>query len=113
MQLEYTTILVKDMDESLNFYKKTLGFEIENQLNLPDKTIIFLKDKSGAGIELIKEKNPETGLFGIVFKVNDVKREVQIMKEDNPDLEIVIEQTPNNTLAFTKDPNGVNIILSQ
>lgn len=113
MQLEYTTILVKDMEKSLDFYMNTLGFKIENQLNLPNKTINFLKGENGAGVELIKEDNPEIGLFGLAFHVSDVKREAQILKEDNPDLEITLEETPNTTLAFIKDPNGVNIILSQ
>lgn len=113
MQLEYTTILVKDMEESLDFYRNVLGFEIESQLNLPNKTINFLKKENGAGVELIKEDNPEIGLFGLVFHVEDVRKEAQILKEDNPDLEIVLEETPNNILAFIKDPNGVNVILSQ
>lgn len=113
MEFEYTTILVKDMDKSLDFYIKTLGFKIEKEINLENKTINFIKSANGAGVELIKENNPNVGLYGLVFHVEDVKKEAQILKEDNPDLEIHIEETPNTNLAFIKDPNGVNIILSQ
>lgn len=113
MEFEYTTILVKDMEKSLDFYIKTLGFEIEKTLNLENKTINFLKSENGAGVELIKEDNPYVELYGLAFHVGDVRKEAQILKEDNSELEIAIEETPNTTLAFIKDPNGVNIILSQ
>lgn len=113
MEFEYTTILVKDMEKSLDFYMNTLGFKMEKQLNLENKTINFLKSENGSGVELIKEDNPDIGLYGLAFHVEDVRKEAQVLKEDNPELEIAIEETPNTTLAFIKDPNGVNIVLSQ
>lgn len=113
MQLEYTTILVKDMEESLDFYLNTLDFEIEKELNFPEKTIRFLKNESGGKIELIKENNPKIGLYGLSFHVDDVQECAKNLKDKNPDLEIKIEKTPNTTLGFLKDPNGINIILSQ
>lgn len=114
MEMKYATVFVKNMDESLEFYKNNFKLEVVDQLDLPDKTIMFLEGENGSGVELIKETGSEEGLFGLVFEAADVAKEVQILCEDNPDLEIHVEKTPNgNTLAFMKDPNGVNITLSQ
>lgn len=112
MKLKYTTILVKDMDESIKFYQN-FGFEIENQITDLNKIITFLKNDNDSGIELIKEEDSEYGLFGIVFEVEDIAQEVQKFRENNPNMDVKINKTSNNTLAFTTDPNGVNIILSK
>lgn len=114
MEMKYGTIFVKDMEKSVNFYKDNFDLEIVNELDLPDKRIVFLEASNGSGIELIQEETSEEGLFGLVFETKDVSRKAQIISEDNPDLEIAVEKTPNgNTLAFIRDPNGVNITLSQ
>ncbi|MCF0227107.1 MAG: VOC family protein [Methanobrevibacter sp.] len=113
MKFKYTTILVKDMGESIEYYTNNFGFDIEKELNFPDKKITFLINNDSSGIELIEENNPEIGLYGIVFEVDDLSKEIQKLKENNPDIDITINKTPNNTLAFIKDPNGVNIILSK
>lgn len=111
MKLKYTTIVVEDMEKTIDFYQKNFGFETEEQLNFPDKTITILKNEDEYRIELVKENNDNFGLSGIVFEVDDLSKEVQKFKENNPDIEVSVNEVSNNTLAFINDPNGVNIIL--
>ena len=50
MNIRYTTIIVNDMEESVNFYREVFGFEVEKELNMSDKQIKFLTGKNGSGV---------------------------------------------------------------
>lgn len=113
MNIRYTTIIVNDMGESVNFYKEVFGFEVEKELNMPDKQIKFLTGENGSGVELIKEENTEIGLNAIAVSVDDVEKAIEEIKSKIPTVEVQIVEVPNGKLGFVSDPNGVTIAISQ
>ena len=113
MDIKYTTIIVKDMGESVNFYKEVFCFEVEKELNMPDKQIKFLTGENGAGVELIKEEDTEIGLNAIAVSVDDVEKAIEEIKSKIPSAEVQIVEVPNGKLGFVQDPNGVTIAVSQ
>lgn len=113
MNIRYTTIIVNDMEESVNFYKEVFGFEVEKELNMPDKQIKFLTGENESGVELIKEENSEIGLNAIAVSVDDVEKAIEEIKSKIPTVEVQIVDVPNGKLGFVSDPNGVTIAISQ
>lgn len=113
MNIRYTTIIVNDMEESVNFYKEVFGFEVEKELNMPDKQIKFLTGENGSGVELIKEEDTKIGLNAIAVSVDDVEKAIEEIKSKIPSAEVQIVEVPNGKLGFVQDPNGVTIAVSQ
>jgi lactoylglutathione lyase len=114
MKVKYATIIVEDMDESIKFYTKVMGFKIESTHNLqPKAIIIILKGEGDTRIELIKNTVNEPGLFSVGMDVEDVHTTVKELKSKGA--KITMEPTPISvgTLAFVEDPNGVKIALIQ
>lgn len=114
MKVKYATIIVEDMDESIKFYTKVMGFKIESTHNLQPKAIInILKGEGDTRIELIKNTVNEPGLFSVGMDVEDVHTTVKELKSKGA--KITMEPTPISvgTLAFVEDPNGVKIALIQ
>lgn len=114
MKIKYTTMIVKDMDESVKFYKDVMGFEVDSQYDLgPAGTITLLKGEGETMVELIKNPVDETGLFSVGMDVEDVNATVKELKSKGA--KVTMEPTPITvgTLAFIEDPNGVKIALIQ
>jgi len=114
MKVKYATIIVDDMDESIQFYTEVMGFEIDSQHNpLPGTTIILLKGEGDVMIELIKNTEYETGLYSVGMDVEDINTTVKELKSKGA--KITMEPIPITvgTLAFLEDPNGVRIALIQ
>ena len=114
MKIKYTTMIVKDMDESIKFYRDVMGFEIDSQYDLgPAGAITLLKGEGETMIEIIKNPVDEPGLFSVGMDVEDVNATVKELKSKGA--KITMEPTPITvgTLAFLEDPNGVRIALIQ
>ena len=114
MKIKYTTLIVKDMDESIKFYMDVMGFEIDSQYDLgPAGTITLLKGEGETMVELIKNPVDEPGLFSMGMDVEDINATVNELKSKGA--KITMEPTPITvgTLAFLEDPNGVRIALIQ
>lgn len=122
MNISLITIVVKDLQKSLKFYKEILGF-VETKSFSPREgvKIVFLKDQDSGTIELIEDKTKpkDEGDYGesrmsIGFEVTDMERKVKELIDKG--VEIVrgpIEVPSGVKLAFIKDPNGVEIELIQ
>jgi lactoylglutathione lyase len=114
MKIKYTTIIVKDMDESIKFYTEVMGFKIDSQYDLgPAGTITLLKGEGETMVEIIKNPVDEPGLFSIGMDVEDINTTVKELKSKGA--KITMEPIPITvgTLAFLEDPNGVKIALIQ
>ncbi len=114
MKIKYTTMIVKDMDESVKFYRDVMGFEVDSQYDLgPAGEITLLKGEGETMVELIKNPVDETGLFSMGMDVEDVNATVKELKSKGA--KVTMEPTPITvgTLAFIEDPNGVKIALIQ
>ena len=114
MKIKYTTLIVKDMDESIKFYRDIMGFEIDSQYDLGQAgAITLLKGEGETMIEIIKNPVDEPGLFSVGMDVEDINAAVKELKSKGA--KITMEPTPITvgTLAFLEDPNGVRIALIQ
>jgi lactoylglutathione lyase len=81
MKVKYATIIVKDMEESVNFYTKVMGFEIDSSHNpFPGLTITLLKGEGDAMVELIKNTENEVCLFSVGMEVEDINATIKELK---------------------------------
>lgn len=114
MKIKYTTMIVKDMDESIKFYREVMGFEIDSQYDLgPAGAITLLKGEGETMIEIIENPRDEPGLFSIGMDVEDLDTTLKEIKSKGA--KVTMEPTPITVgvLAFIEDPNGVRIALIQ
>ena len=113
MKIKYSTMIVKDIDESIEFYTKKLGFQIDSDYNLPQARITLLKGDGETMIELIEDKTNETGLFSIGMDIENMEKEVKKLKNKGIKFEMDPVKISVGSMALFKDPNGVNIVLIQ
>jgi lactoylglutathione lyase len=114
MEVKYATIIVRDVEESIQFYTKVLGFELDSQHKpAPGIVITLMKSEAGAMVELIKNPTDEVGLYSMGMAVEDLNTTVRELKSKGA--RITMEPVPISVgfLAFCEDPNGVKIALIQ
>ena len=114
-RIDHVAIVVKDLDESIDFYTKVMGMELDRILDLPEfKLKVAFVTKYGADIELMKFEDPSIpiGVRHICALVPDVPQAAQELSR--LDVEVVRPLAQNSLgLWYTmiRDPNGVIIEL--
>lgn len=114
MSFLWTTLYVKDMEESLSFYQDILGLSIANRFQArPGVEIVFLGDGE-TKVELIwdqEKKNPSMGQdISLGFQVDSLADQLEFIKEKGiPILRGPIEPNPSTKFFFISDPNGLTI----
>lgn len=114
MEIKYTTIMVKDMEESVSFYQDVMGFDVDSRHNPgPGIEITLLKGKGDTMIELIKDNQHDIGLYSIGMDVDDAEATVEELRSKGA--KIIMDPVPITLgkLAFLEDPNGATIALIQ
>ncbi|MGF7118551.1 VOC family protein [Methanobacterium oryzae] len=114
MKVKYATIIVKDMDESIKFYREVMGFEIDSQYDLGKAgKITLLKGEGETMVEIIQNPVDEPGLFSIGMDVEDLETTIKELKAKGA--KVTMEPFPITVgiLAFIEDPNGARIALIQ
>lgn len=112
VKVKYATIIVKDMEESVSFYKEVMGFEIDSTYTpQPDTMIILMKSKGEAMVELIKNAKYETGFYSVGMDVKDLDATITELKASGGKITLGPLPTLVGRLAFTEDPNGVRLAL--
>ncbi|MEG2289320.1 MAG: VOC family protein [Clostridium sp.] len=114
MSFCWSTLTVKDMELSLNFYQEVVGLTLDKRYNAgPGVEIAFLGD-SDTKIELIsneaiKEINVGTDIsWG--FQVDSVEEKMKFLKEKGIDiLSGPFKPNPHISFFFILDPNGLKI----
>ncbi len=122
MKIAHTSITVKDMDKTIDFYRDILGLTLAEREEIPENKaeIAFVKDQNGSEIELTfwREKKDWTDgdqLDHIAFMVEDVKKSVDAFRMKGVEIarEPYTLQGSNSKIAFIKDPNGIWLELIQ
>lgn len=114
MKFCWVTLHVKNMEESLGFYKDVVGLKIDNRFNAgPDMEIAFLGDGE-TKVELIHDKNNKDINIGedisLGFQVNSVDEMIEFIKEKGLGIYSGPFQPNENTrFFFVLDPNGLKI----
>lgn len=121
LKFVHTSITVKNMDESVKFYRDIMGMELLRRREIPENNaeIAFLQDSQGGDtLELTWWKNKSDWTSGdeldhLAFSVPDMNE--AMMRFKNAGVKIVKEpyslQGSKTRIAFIEDPNGIWIEL--
>jgi len=114
MKFCWSTLMVKNLEESLKFYKEIVGLNVIRRFNAgPGVEIAFLGEGE-TKIELICNEASKDLSFGqaisLGFEVNSVDEMMVIVKEKG----VVIhsgpfQPNPHTKFFYVQDPNGLKI----
>lgn len=117
MKFCWSTLMVKNMEESLAFYTDVIGLELAARFTaMPGLEIAFL----GTGdtqIELVCNEESANAVVGDAvsygFDVESLDAALEMVKEKNIPLYSAPVVHPNVKYFFIQDPNGLKIQLKQ
>ena len=111
ISVQYSTMIVKDLEESVKFYRDVLGFTEGYHVDLPVGQITIMDSPDGASVELIEAPGFEIGLYSVGTDVDDLDEVMARLEEASCEFVGEIAQTTVGRQIFIKDPNGVRICL--
>jgi len=119
MKYLHTMVRVRDVEQSLRFYRDALGLELLSRKDYPQGryTLVFLAapGDSSAQVELTYNWDPEiyTGgrNFGhLAYEVDDIYAACRRLQEHG----VTINRPPRDGhMAFVRSPDGISIELLQ
>ncbi len=121
-RIDHTALVVKDLERSIDFYTRVLGFHIARRLKFPDRELVLLAlgEEPAAKLELLRydatdqsdsvpADRTRLGLRHLAFHVPDVRAAFDQLAEAGMKMQ---EEPPfrrpgGPPIAFGYDPNGV------
>jgi len=119
MVLAYTSIRVKDLKKSVDFYTKYLGMKIVGRKSwVPGEKIVMLLSKgTGQRINLMyfakncmwytPYKENGSGLDHLMFEVDDAKKLYEKLVAKGAPVATELWGHGGMTMGYVKDPNGI------
>lgn len=112
IKVQYMTMIVNDLEESVSFYRDVLGFKEGYHVDTPDGgTITIMDSNGGASVELICNKNFPTGLYSVGTDVDNLEETIKKLNEAGYQTTGPVIPTTVGRMTFVEDPNGVRICL--
>lgn len=117
MKYVWTTIIVKDLEKSLEFYRDLIGLKINRRFATgANQEIVFLGNGE-TEIELIENKQESFtagNAISLGFAVESLDETIKLLKEKSINIISDIIQ-PNSSIKFicVLDPNGVKVQFSE
>ena len=111
IKVQYTTMIVKNLEESVAFYRDILGFKEGYHVNVPGGAITIMESEGGASVELIENSNFEVGLYSVGTDVDNLDEIILHLKANGYDTLGPVVPTSVGRMTFVQDPNGVRICL--
>lgn len=114
MAFLWTTITVKDMEESLKFYQEIVGLPLDRRFGTgPGTDICFLGDGE-TKLELICSERTESVNFGtdisLGFQVGSVDEKIAFLEKKGVKLHSgPFSPNPHTRFFFVLDPDGLKI----
>jgi len=114
MKMEHITIKTALLEESVAFYQKYAGLEIQMEMHGKGPyDIVFLANAKGETcVELIETKDEAyngTAGLSIGFHVDDVEAYRNEIEAEGLEPTPMISPNPAVKFFFVKDPNGIDI----
>lgn len=118
MKLSYITIMVRNLSDSLKFYKELVGLKELRKIELPHGNIVFLANNEGETmLELVEIPDSEkVQINGMVISFS-AKDELETVHDKalalgyNPSN--IIEHAPKPKYFTVKDPDEMTIEFSK
>lgn len=112
MRIGYSTMIVENMETSLAFYTKVMGFEVDSTYEPgPGTRISLLKGHGETMLELIENKSFPVGLYSVGMDVKDLDGLLARMKADSVNVMTEITPTLVGKMAMITDPDGIRYAL--
>ena len=111
IKVQYTTMIVKILNESVIFYRDVLGFKEGYHVEVPGGAITIMESDGGASVELIENTNFPVGLYSVGTDVDDLDEIIFHLKANGYDTLGPVIPTSVGRMTFVQDPNGVRICL--
>ena len=112
MTIKYSTIIVKDTEESIKFYTEVMGFKQDSQYlpPIPGTKITLMKGKGETMFELIENKAFPPGTYSTGIEVDDLSAALSNARAKGA--KVITEITPIlvGSMAMIEDPNGARIV---
>lgn len=113
MRYAHTTIHVRNLEKSIDFYKEAVGLEIVNRFPAGPGEIVFMANGEGeTAIELIHIPGiPKVSAkaLSIGFASEDIDKDLARAKERGWNPTKVREPGPGTRYFFIDDPDGVQV----
>ena len=118
--IDHIAINCTDLNRSLDFYQRILGFEQLETVSCGDFDIIYFALPNGARLELfnyygrnreVLRRDEDNGLRHLAFQVEDVRAHEKVLKKEGVKITLSTRDLPDlgaRVLLFL-DPNGVTI----
>lgn len=122
----FFAVIVRDLDTSIDWYSKVLGFTVVNRNTLSNRGTDVANLENGKNrLELIQletslspfsvleSKQKMQGLFKIGFSVDDIESYIATLRSINPDFDerVVTDPVSEKSTIVFKDPDGNRVQL--
>jgi lactoylglutathione lyase len=106
--------MVKDMEESLKFYREIVGLEVSNRFKAGAGIEIAFLGEGETKVELICSEALKEQKIGqdisLGFEVDSVDRMLEFVKEKGVSIESgPFQPNPHTRFFYVTDPNGLKI----
>jgi len=118
--VDHVAVTVKDMDRSVEFYKK-LGFSVIRELDTATQKIVFVggglaelelfEPKGEAAAETSPLGENEVGIKHIAFHVDDIEGAVEELEKMGVEFTTEIRRRGKRAHIFFEDPDGTQLQL--
>jgi len=113
MKLSHITISVKDMEESITFYRDIIGLTVKTRFSPSAGIEIAFLGGSGSDVELIHRKAQTEIAIGkdisLGFEVRSIQEIMGILQQKGFETSGVQQPVPQMKFFFSADPNGVSV----
>ncbi|CUX40380.1 VOC family protein [Clostridium sp. C105KSO13] len=118
MKFCWSTLYVKDLDKSIQFYEEIIGLPLVRRFNAGEQTEIAFLGSGETQIELIHDTTRPGGNTGTDiswgFAVDSLEQTFESMKDkDIKFLSDIIQPNPHSRFFFIEDPNGFKVQIAE
>jgi lactoylglutathione lyase len=112
-------IKAKDIEKSVDFYTRILGFRVLEEIEVLNTIYTFVGDETtrieieqAAPNDTMIDVNTQSGLYHIAFIVKDIDSLAEKLKKEGVKFVMEpIQLREDRKIAFIEDPDGVRIQL--